>query len=134
MPPEKNRAINPQEWLRRARSNLAKARAGRTDPDVLFEDLCFDAQQAAEKAIKAVLVFKNAKLPRTHDVQDLLTLLQRNGIEIPPAIVQTDELTEYAIETRYPGWAEDVAEDEYRRAVELAERAVSWATGLINGV
>jgi HEPN domain-containing protein len=45
---------DPREWLNRARSNLNRARAELAE--VYFEDLCFDAQQAAEKAIKAVLI------------------------------------------------------------------------------
>jgi hypothetical protein len=57
---------NPLEWLRRARSNLARARAGIPAPEVLHEDLTFDAQQAAEKAIKAVLVAKDVEFPKTH--------------------------------------------------------------------
>ena len=40
----------------------------------LLEDLCFEAQQAAEKAIKAVLVFKGIKLRFVHDIAELLTL------------------------------------------------------------
>jgi len=31
---------------------------------VLYDDLCFDAHQAAEKAIKAVLVSRGAAFPR----------------------------------------------------------------------
>src|SRR6266702_1719074 len=53
MPPERFPPDDPREWLNRARSNLARARA--KIPDAYLEDLCFDAQQAAEKAIKAVL-------------------------------------------------------------------------------
>ena len=37
------------EWLRRAKSNMARAKAGRVAPDILYEDLCYDAQQAVEK-------------------------------------------------------------------------------------
>jgi HEPN domain-containing protein len=40
----------PQEWLRHARSNLKIAESGRRFKGVLLEDLCFNAQQAAEKA------------------------------------------------------------------------------------
>ena len=75
MPPNDRDPISPQEWLRRARSNLARARADRNLPDVLYEDLCFDAQQAAEKAIKALLVHRQVRFPKTHDLLDLLTLL-----------------------------------------------------------
>ena len=49
---------DPLEWLRRARSNLALTRLGQNEPDVLLEDLCFEAQQASEKALKALFVLK----------------------------------------------------------------------------
>ena len=50
---------HPRVWLRRARSNLTRARDTRRNPDVLFEDLCFVAQQASEKALKALFVLKS---------------------------------------------------------------------------
>jgi len=43
---------DPRERLNRARSSLAQAKV--EHPDVYFEDLCFNAQQAAEKAIKTL--------------------------------------------------------------------------------
>ena len=47
----KRRAPNdPREWLSRAQSNLYRAKSPL--PDAYLEDFCFDAQQAAEKAIK----------------------------------------------------------------------------------
>jgi len=45
---------DPQEWLQRARSNLTRAR--HRIQGVHLEDLCFDAQRAAEKALKALLI------------------------------------------------------------------------------
>jgi HEPN domain-containing protein len=48
-PPE-----DPREWLNRARSNLALAREQK--PGIYLEDLCFNAQQAVEKAIKGLLI------------------------------------------------------------------------------
>jgi HEPN domain-containing protein len=53
MPPERFSPDDPREWLNRAR-HLARAQAKITG--VYLEDLCFDAQQAAEKAIKALLI------------------------------------------------------------------------------
>jgi len=43
-----------ETWLRRAESNLHIARMGKGE-GVFLEDLCFEAQQAAEKALKACL-------------------------------------------------------------------------------
>ena len=62
MPPELRDPGDPAEWLGRARSNLAKARTGDV-PGVVYEDLCFDAQQASEKAIKALLVRQQVVFP-----------------------------------------------------------------------
>ena len=45
---------DPIEWLNRARSNLTQAQT--RIAGVYLEDLCFAAQQAAEKAIKALLI------------------------------------------------------------------------------
>jgi len=56
MPPEGGGPGSPRDWLRRARSNLARAAQGQATPDVLLEDVCFDAQQAVEKSLKALLV------------------------------------------------------------------------------
>jgi len=55
MQPERPAPGSAADWLRRARGNLARAKQPRPE-DVAWEDLCFDAQQAAEKAIKAVYV------------------------------------------------------------------------------
>ena len=45
-----------KDWLKRARSNLAVAAAGKTSEEVLYEDLCFYCQQSVEKSIKALLI------------------------------------------------------------------------------
>lgn len=126
MPPELRDPTDPSESLRRARSNLVRARAGRPSPEVLYEDLCFDAQQAAEKAIKALLVQRHVRFPKTHDLLDLLTVLDRSGLPIPAEIREADALTQYSVETRYPGLGEDVTADEHARAVELAQRVLDW--------
>ena len=65
-PPERFPPDDPREWLNRARSNMAKAK--NRVPDAYLEDLCFDAQQAAEKAIKAVMIVRGIDFPYTHDL------------------------------------------------------------------
>ena len=70
-------ADDPLEWLHRARSNLARAKADIRLTHVYLEDLCFDAQQAAEKAIKAVLLKLGAPFPYVHDLAELLDLVHK---------------------------------------------------------
>jgi HEPN domain-containing protein len=78
---------NAREWLNRARSSLLHAHL-RVE-GVYLEELCFDAQQAAEKAIKAVFVQKGLVFPLTHNLPDLLSRLRGEGIEVPSHIAES---------------------------------------------
>ena len=116
---------DPLEWLNHANSNLAHARA--VSPEVWFEDLCFDAQQAAEKAIKAIFIRRGERFPFIHDLEDLLRLLERTGLKIPKYVREADELTRFAFRTRYPGLEAPVTKRTYRRAAAVlrwAERQI----------
>src|SRR3972149_7694691 len=125
MPPERFPPDDPREWLNRARSNLSRAKS--RIPEVYLEDLCFDAQQAAEKAIKALLVKKGIAFPYVHDIAYLLTLVEQNAVQIPDPVRRAEALTRYAVGTRYPGVAEPVSESHYRDALVSAGAVLRWA-------
>ncbi len=97
-PPERFPPDDPREWMNRARSNLA--RAANRIPGVYLEDLCFDAQQAAEKAVKAPLIRRGVDFPYVHDVGLLLTLLEEDGETVPELVRQAEKLNPYATTTR----------------------------------
>jgi HEPN domain-containing protein len=131
MPGERFPPDDPREWLNRARSSLAKARSASEIPEVYLEDLCFDAQQAAEKAIKAVLIHLGVRFPYVHDLGQLLTLVEQAGQDVSDAIKQAASLSDYAVETRYPGLSEPVTWPEYEEAVAIAEKIIRWAQDVI---
>ena len=124
-PPERFPPDDPREWMNRARSSLALSREPK--PSVYLEDLCFDAQQAAEKAIKAVMIARGVDFPYVHDLAHLLSLLEDEGEPIPEAVRRAEALTQYAWATRYPGTGSPVTPNEHSEAVEMAEAVVSWA-------
>ena len=130
MPPDSPEVGTPVDWLRHARSDLALARVERPTA-VLLDTLCFHAQQAVEKSLKAVLLWKGVQFPYTHDIARLITLIQGVGIAWPEEFDQAADLTEYAVEARYPGSVEDITEEEYQRAISLAEHVLTWAAKLI---
>lgn len=74
---------DPATWLGRARSSLTLAEKGQSIAGVSLEDLCFHAQQAAEKAFKAVCVQHGIAFPKTHSLVRLTDLLEENGVSIP---------------------------------------------------
>jgi HEPN domain-containing protein len=121
---------SPQEWLARARGDLALARAP-LPPGGFYEDLCFHAQQAPEKALKAVYLHGGWTFRYVHDLEELITGLRQNGLRVPEAVEDAVVLTSYAFEARYPGLAEPVSEEEYRQALELAQMVVRWAEEMI---
>ena len=126
MSPERTKAGSPQDWLVHARSDLALARMKKTK-SVLYEHLCFHAQQASEKALKAVLVSHGVRFPKTHDLAYLTDLLPC-GVTMPPALIELPTLSRYAVQQRYPGENPPVAHRQRKLAVLLAEQTVSWAS------
>jgi HEPN domain-containing protein len=99
--------------------------------EVLLEDLCWDAQQAAEKSLKALCLYRNIAFPKTHSLVRLMDLLESAGLAIPSEIKEADVLTRYAVETRYPGFEEEVTDAEYQVALRLAMYVVEWAERVI---
>ena len=125
---DQNRSIpgTPEEWLARAKSNLALAQQPKPE-EAFWEDLCYNAQQAAEKALKAVLQHNGIIFRYVHDLDELITALENSQVSVPDAIKGAVDLTQYAVETRYPGFYETITEEEYQQAIELATRVVDWA-------
>ena len=126
MPPKAPAPGSPQDWLRHARSDLALAR-GRKSELILSEHLCFHAQQAAEKAIKAVLLANQVALPRSHDIGHLLTLLPATVAQ-SAAVRTAGVLTKYAVQARYPADWDVIEPADHAQAVKLATAVLRWAT------
>jgi HEPN domain-containing protein len=130
MLPETSAPGGPADWLRHAYSDLALASITPV-PRILLEQLCFHAQQAAEKALKAILVACAISVPRTHNLRTLFDLLPTD-LPVPSDIQEAAGLSDYAVASRYPGASEPVEDEEYREAVYMAEAVVYWAEKVID--
>ena len=115
-----------KEWLRRAKSNLAKARGGRVSEEIYFEDLCFDCHQAIEKSLKSLCIMKKIMFPWTHNISTLVSLLENNGIKATDDVKKAEKLTDFALSFRYPGEEPLATEEQYRDALYLATSVVNW--------
>jgi HEPN domain-containing protein len=124
---------SPQDWLVHAESDLHLARVAKERNDVLPEQSCFHAQQAVEKALKAVLLFKRVKFPLSHDIEELLELAKQNGLMLPPEVWNAGVLTPYAVEARYPGHLEEITSSNAVEAIRLAEAVLRWASEILSG-
>jgi len=120
---------SPGDWLRHAKSDLALARHA-PGGDVMAETLCFHAQQAVEKSIKAVLVRSGIAFPKTHSIERLVGLLPV-AVPVSADLLAAEWLTVYATILRYPGAQGTVSEERLREALQLAKAVVRWAEGII---
>jgi HEPN domain-containing protein len=120
---------SPAVWMQYAQSDLQLARTG-TAPGVLYETLCFHLQQAVEKAIKAVLIAYQVPAPKAHNIDVLVGLLPVTLLR-PSVLVEAATLTDYAVGYRYPGDEDPVTEDEYRKALLIADSTVKWAEAVL---
>ncbi len=83
---------------------------------------CWLAQQATEKALKALLILHGLDFPLRHDL-DLPRDLLPAECATRQAFRDLADLTEWAVEARYPGEAPEATGDDATEAVERA-RAV----------
>ena len=81
--------------------------------------------------MKALLVSINVEFPWTHLLASLIELVEANGIDVPDKLKDSIPLTEYAVNTRYPGDYEPLDETDYKEALEIAEWVVNWVENKI---
>jgi len=111
-----------RRWLRYAHQDLGTAELLLGQPSVAPRQACWLAQQAAEKGLKAALVFLQIEYPKRHDLDVLRNLLPA-GWQVKEEHPQLGALTEWAVEARYPGDWSEATETEAQTAVTQA-RAV----------
>jgi len=80
-------------FLAKAASDLAAARLLAGDGDQADAVVGFHAQQAVEKALKAVVAVHSLEIPRSHDLRLLIRLLESAETDLPAEIGQADWLS-----------------------------------------
>jgi len=94
--------------------------------DIADEIVGFHCQQAAEKYMKAVLVSRKIEFRKTHDLEELLQLIEDNEIQKPDKSEDLGELEPFAVAFRYDFLDEPSLFDR-RKALEIVRRVRSWA-------
>ena len=109
-----------QNWMRLAAEDLESAERMPRNLSGRFRNVCFFAQQAAEKAIKAALALEAVPFPFLHDLDELRELLP-NGWDIHQVALHLHDLTEWAVKGRYADPRELPAESDAQHALALAQ-------------
>lgn len=108
-----------KDWLSRAEEDLVVVELALKEGG-LPNPICFHAQQAAEKYLKGFLAFHEKHVRKIHDIQSLVA--DCNEIDKEFADLEKDaiRLTQFYMETRYPGDITEFTMDEAKNAYNLA--------------
>ena len=108
-----------RRWIIKAENDMKAIQNLLDSSDIITDAICFHSQQAAEKFLKAYLVYNGVDPEKTHKIERLIeTCLKIDSSFID--LKDTVLLTEYAVEFRYPDDFYIPDEDEARNAFRLA--------------
>ncbi|HUS92824.1 MAG TPA: HEPN domain-containing protein [Phycisphaerae bacterium] len=120
--------MNPAtaEWLAKAEADFGTmTREAQVKENANYDDVCFHAQQCAEKYLKARLCEAGTAFPRTHDLTALLALVTAAEPGWQAHEEDLAYLTDFGVFFRYPGESadRDMAEEAQRRCRSFRDTA-----------
>jgi HEPN domain-containing protein len=121
-PPDEVKREFVRQWLTKAEDDLAAAQDMLRGNKPYRWIVCYHAQQAAEKYIKACLVHRGTEPPRLHDLAELLRVLASKDRALADRLHEARTLSAYAVDARYPGDAPSPTHEDAHEAVRLAAK------------
>ncbi len=118
--------------IKKAENDLKDAKILFKSKESSIEGICFHAQQAVEKYLKAYLVFNNKEINKTHDIAGVLRECENidaDFVKLKEANI--DDLTNYAVSIRYDEILELSTEDA-EKAISLAEKTAVFIRKKLN--
>ena len=113
---------NYKAWLAKAANDMLNIENNLSSEEIPWDTVCFHAQQAAEKTLKAFIVYHQLPLTWVHDLVALLNqciLIDRELANLQEACMR---LTYYAVVVRYPDDFYEPDEIEGIEMVTLSKR------------
>ena len=116
------------KWVKKAEKDLLTAKRELSFEEPLTDIICFHCQQAVEKYLKSYLVYHQVYFPKTHKIIELLGLCAKIDSSFNDELKEADNLTDYAVEIRYPDLWLETGEKEAREAFEIAQKVKAFVS------
>ena len=110
-----------RNWLAKADHDLGSARKLASGDDPYLDTAIYHCQQAAEKALKAFLVFVDRPFGKTHSLTALVDVAEPVAGDFYSLRDAAERLTPYATESRYPSDVLQPDDQEFAEALSLAD-------------
>ena len=122
-----------KNWLTYSEDNLEAAKV--LLENELFNPCLHNIQQSIEKALKSLFIEKVIPFKKTHNIMELKTILEKNGITIGLTEDECDFLDSIYLPTKYPiGSALPYFHPDKiicRNSISLAERVIKEVISLL---
>ncbi len=114
------------DWIAKAISDLKSSKKLIKDDDETLDSAAYFTQQSAEKALKGYLVFKGQPIPKTHDLEKLVTDCIKYDATFSQLFDNAEALSPYATYTRYPDDRFSIDREEVLGAIKHAEKILRF--------
>ncbi|HEY86330.1 MAG TPA: HEPN domain-containing protein [Chloroflexi bacterium] len=104
------------------------------DPFPTPDTICFHSQQCMEKLLKGFLTARGQDIVFTHDLPHLMTLCIELDERFSKWMNAARELTDYAVEVRYPDDWRDIPLEEAANATEIAKQFRNFVSELMKEI
>ena len=131
----KNKKLNhsalSKEWVLKAKDDELNAVSILKHRDGTASVVCFLSQQMAEKYLKAFLTFRGERFPKIHILDFLLELC----LKLDSGFIKLKDdaifLTDFYVETRYPGDYPEFNWKDGEKAFKAALRIKDFISGIL---
>ncbi len=119
------------KWFKKAKNDLRVVQQIMTDSDYPTDIVCFHSQQAIEKFLKAILIYRDIEFKRSHDLIYLLNFSELSADTKQMYIATFLDINYYAVNARYPGEEDDPTIAEAELAFQIAKDVFDLAERII---
>lgn len=123
--------IAVQRWIEKASNDLRTAETMLSVSPPVTDTSCYHAQQCVEKALKACLTLAGRHVEKTHSLPRLVELCLTDFEAMTRLSDVAIELTDYAIQSRYPDDWREIPLEEALAAVQKAKTSFDFIRGEI---
>ncbi len=113
-----------ERWLKIVEDDLKVAKALLVTE--VFGTVAYHCQQAAEKSLKAYLVFKNYKVIKTHDLIMLVDLCCKLDRDFEKLYDDAEQINPFATKFRYPTEFDIPDCEDAKKIIDRTERIVNF--------
>jgi len=110
-----------KDWLDKANKDKMAAEK-LSNEEEMTEIVCFHCQQAVEKYLKALLIYNDEEISKTHNIDFLLNKCKLYSSDLENYI--GNPLSDYAVDLRYPDARYIPTMEETKEAINLMNEII----------